>query len=187
MDDADAIERLRGLLADAGTRFIVDSRCDRFREPALAEALAVWREKANGNSAPRRSDMTPQAMRNFVKRVALFEAVPTECGTRYRARITGQEFTFAYADMTGKFIDEVVPPKYLVRWMAAVEAVQAHMGPFRMIGVPEAFDRDHSVLEMLLAPLLDDDDKPNFVLFVGNFERGRAWVDVEADEAAICK
>jgi hypothetical protein len=50
--------------------------------------------------------------------------------------------------------------------------------------VPEAFNRDHSVLEMLLAPLADDDGRMNSVLFVGSFERGRAWADVVADEAA---
>jgi hypothetical protein len=184
MGGSDAMERLKAAFADSGASLIIDGRCDRFRSPALAGALAVWRDKAGSAVAPRRSDMTPQVMRPFLKRVALFECLPGERGTvRYRARITSQEFAAAFAEMTGKFVDEVVDPKYLARWKAVLEVVQARLAPLRIIGVPQAFNRDNSVLEMVLVPLLDDDGKPNFVLFVGNFEHGRDWAEVEADEA----
>jgi PAS domain len=180
---ADVMENLRRALISAGARAFFDPQCRSFRDPVLAEALTLWRANAGSGIPPRRA-MTPQTMRAFLTKVALFERIDQPfCAYRYRARLTGPEFTRAYADMTGKFLDDVVPKAYFGRWKLMLDAVLAHGAPFRCITVPEAFNRDHSVLEMLLAPLADDAGKPNQVLFVGNFERGKVWAEVEAEEA----
>lgn len=182
MSDQANFEHIRKTAAQLGAHMLLDPHCVRFRDPALGEALEVWRAIA-GDGIPKRRDMTPKVMRPFLNKVALMERLDQPHGTfRYRARLTGQEFTLAYAEMSGKFFDEVVPKKYLARWKQLIDGVLSAMQPLRCLIVPEAFNRDHSVLEMLLAPLLDDDGKANQILFVGKFERGASWAAVAAEE-----
>jgi hypothetical protein len=120
---------------------------------------------------------------SFVKKVSIFERVPRPFGTyRYRARLTGQEFMLAYAEMSGKFLDEVLSPKYLLRWKKLGDLAFAWGAPVRYLTVTEAFSRDYSVLEHFIAPLLDEAGEATQLLFVCNFERGRAWESVVADE-----
>jgi hypothetical protein len=176
------IERFRAEMTALGARFIIDTKCDRFRDPDLTEALRIWREHCEAGGIPKRRDFTPQVMRPFLKKVAMFERVEQSFETyRYRARLTGQEFTLAYAEMSGKFIDEVLSAKYLVRWKKLGDVVLAWGGPVRYLTVTEAFSRNHSILEHFIAPLLDDAGKPTQLLFVCNFERRCEW-DVIASE-----
>src|SRR5512132_333026 len=60
-----------------------------FDSPLLREALSVWREKAGDHPWPRREDMTPRAMKNFLPRVAIFDVVRRPDGVRYYARLAG--------------------------------------------------------------------------------------------------
>jgi hypothetical protein len=186
MSNDAVIERFQQAMTALGARFIIDTRCDHFREPALAEALTVWQEHAGPTGIPKRRDLTPKVMQSFLKRVAVFERVDRPFGTyRYRARLTGQEFTLAYAEMSGKFLDEVLPKKFLVRWKLLGDVVLAWGKPIRYLTPTEAFSRDYSVLEQLMAPMLDDAGNATLLLFVGNFERGQDWAAVEAAEAAF--
>lgn len=167
-----------------GGKFVLDARCARFRAPVLGLALAWWREAAGPAGIPRREAMTPAVMRPFIKKIALFERVERHGGGhRYRARLTGQEFAAAYTEMSGKFVDEVVPEKYLPRWNLVADMALACQAPIRLLLLPEAFNRDHSVLECLIAPLLDETERPTQFFVVANFERGQSWAAVEAEEA----
>jgi hypothetical protein len=184
MGDDALIERFKAEMTALGARFIIDTQCARFRDPLLSEALAVWRAHCDAGGTARRRDLTPHAMRAFLKRVAVFERVAQPFNTyRYLARLTGQEFTLAYADMSGKFIDEVLPTKFLVRWKKLGDVVLAWGGPVRYLTVTEAFSRDYSVLEHFIAPLLDDAGKATQLLFVCSFERGCDWDTVVAEES----
>jgi hypothetical protein len=183
MSEDELIEQFQNEMTATGARFIADTRCDRFRDPALATALKVWREHAETTGIPKRRDLTPRIMQSFLKKVALFERIDQPFGThRFRARLTGQEFTLAYAEMSGKFLDEVVPAKALMRWTLLGNFVLSWGRPLRYLTVTEAFNRDNSVLEQLMAPLLDDAGNVTQILFVGNFERGRDWATVAAEE-----
>ncbi len=183
MSDDAVIERFQAAMSALGARFIIDTRCAHFHEPALAAALKVWQDHAGPTGLPKRRDLTPKVMQPFLKRVALFERVDQPFGTyRYRARLTGQEFTRAYAEMSGKFLDEVLPKKFLVRWKLLGDVVLAWGRPIRYLTPTEAFNREFSVLEHLMAPMLDDAGQATQILLVGNFERGRDWAEVQAEE-----
>ena len=186
MTDGALIERFKTEMTALNARFIIDTRCERFRDPDLADALTVWREHCEAGRIPRRRDLTPQVMRRFLKKVSIFERVAQPFGAyRYRARLTGQEFTRAYADMSGKFIDEVLSTKYLVRWKKLGDVVLAWGGPVRYLTVTEAFDRDYSALEHLIAPMLDDAGQTTQLLFVCNFVRGCQWDTLVAEESSF--
>jgi hypothetical protein len=182
------VERFRTEMDALGARFIVDTQCVRFRDPDLSAVLKLWHEHCGADGIPKRRELTPQVLRTFVKKVSIFERVAQPFGTyRYRARLTGQEFTLAYANMSGKFLDEILSPKYLLRWKKLGDLVLAWGGPVRYLTVTEAFSREHSVLEHFIAPLLDDGGKATQLLFVCNFERGRAWETVVAEEQKIAE
>lgn len=169
-----------------GARFIVDTQCTRFRHPALAEALEVWRRQADPQGVVARRAMTPKILQPFITKTALFERIDQPLGAyRWRARVTGQEFTLAYAEMSGKFLDEVLPPKYLLRWRSLGDLVLACGGPVRYLTVTEAFHRENSVLEHLFVPLADDAGKLSQLLLVCHFERGAEWKTVVAEEAGF--
>lgn len=184
MPDDSVIEDLRAALTNDGLQFLIDTRLQHFRHPQLAEALEFWRKRTGPDGIPVRRDFTPQTMRAFLDRVALFEGVKQPTGaSRLRARLTGREFARSYAEMSGKYIDEIVPERYRARWNLIWNAVVGFRRPFRMVQVPEAFNRKHSIVEYLLAPLLDDAGELNQVLMVCNFEFGVPWETVQAEEA----
>lgn len=180
------MEALLRALNRNGGRYIIDTGCGRFRHPALADALGVWRTHAGSSGIPRCRDLGPQVMRTFLKKIALFELVERFPGVfDYRARLTGPEFSAAYTEMTGRFFDEAVNGKYLLRFRLLADAALATRKPFRCLCVPEASKHANAILEFLLAPLLDDSDEVKQILFVGNFERGRDWASVEAEERNV--
>lgn len=172
------IDKLLVDLRDQGVKVLLDPEIVRFRNPTLAEALKLWHQKAaeGAGGIPFRRDFTPQSMRPFLQKIALFEAVKQPPDSyRLRARLTGNEFARTFAEMSGKFIDECVPAKFLRRWTLIWEALADSRRPFRGLNIPEAFGRNHSVVEWLAAPLLDDCGDLTQALLVCNFEFGGSW------------
>lgn len=184
MADSELIEQFCQNMTAWGARFILDTQCNRFRHPALAQALAVCREHAGPDGLTNRKALNPRVMQPFLKKVALFERVEHPPGPkRWRARVTGEEFTLAYAEMSGKYLDEVLQRKFLLRWKALADFVLAWGKPVRYLTVTEAFNRDNSVLEHLLVPLMGNE--LSHMLLVGHFQRGAKWDTVVAEEAAF--
>ena len=62
-----------------------------FEAQPLREALAVWRDAAKGRVLPCRVDMTPKAMKGFLRHIAIVDVVRETESTRYRLRISGTE------------------------------------------------------------------------------------------------
>jgi hypothetical protein len=75
-----------------------------------------------------------------------------------------------------------VPQEFYRRWALLFHAAQDYGRPFRVVFVPEAFGREHSVAELLLAPLLDDDGELNQFVVTLHFEFGAVWETVYAEE-----
>ena len=188
MDENSAIKNLQLALTSEGARFILDPQMTRFRAPVLGEVLAFWRSKAGPDGVPFRRDFTPQSMRSFLSNVALFEVVRQVAGpNRIRARLTGPEFGRTFSDMSLKCVDEVVPEKFYKRWTLIFDTALSYRRPFRSVFVPEAFDREHSVAEFLLAPLLDEVGEQNQFVVAINLEFGASWDAVYAAEATYLK
>src|SRR5580692_6842000 len=93
-----------------------------FRRPELTAMLALWREQMKDGAAPYRHSMTPQLLKSHLPHIAIYERVQAASGKhRYRVRLMGTKFSAVMGDFTGKFIDEAVPPQFLVRWHAALD------------------------------------------------------------------
>jgi hypothetical protein len=132
----------------------------------LREALSVWREKAGDHSWPRREDMTPRAMKNFLPRLAIFDVVKLPDRTRYRARLAGSWFEQRVVPMTGKFIDEVIPEPAVANFQSTLDLALV-VGPIRMFASGLKFqNKDYLDIEDFFAPLGDPGEPASAVLAV---------------------
>jgi hypothetical protein len=148
-------------------------RCDpdcAFSQPALKNALALWRQYA-GNGMPRRSDMTPRVLKPYLAMLALHERVAGPDGTRrYRIRLMGNTLTMVAGAKSGQHYDEFLPPDAVPIWNAMTDAVLAHGGPLRMVIRADEVDKPHLMGELFAAPLLADDGTASVVLTIGRFD-----------------
>jgi hypothetical protein len=159
--------------------------CDRtvhFDRPELAALLSLWHQKAGPSGIPARADMTPRVLKPFLRDVAIYERVSDGAGSRrYRVRLLGDTVAHVMGDLTGKFIDKAVAPKFLPRWYASLDATLAAGAPLRFLSRSDTNDMSFLVAEYFSAPLLGPDGTPSMVLGVAHYDGARGWDDVAAE------
>ncbi len=159
------------------------SLCDpelAFTDTRFRVLLSLWHGFAVGDRTPRRSDFTPRALKALLRNVAIYERVAN--GTvRYRVRVMGSAFADVMGDLSGRFIDEAVPPAFAPRWHAALDAAFEAHAPLRFIGRSDTANKSYLVAEFFEAPLIDDNGAA-MVLAAGYFAP-RPWMQVGAAEA----
>jgi hypothetical protein len=152
--------------------------CDRtlaFRRPELAAMVALWRQVAGDALVPTRIDMHPRVLKSHLPNVALYERVVVNGARRYRVRLMGTKFAQVMGDMTGKFIDETIPPKFLPRWYAALDEVLDWGVPLRFVSRSDTANKSFLVGEFFEAPLLGDDGSMNLIIAAGIFTAADDW------------
>jgi hypothetical protein len=172
--------------------------CEKFNARAIAEGwpslcdaalsfqrlefrvlTATWRNFAT-SQLPSRKDFTPRSLKSLLRNVVIYERV-TNGTTRYRVRLMGTAFAEIMGDLSGKFLDEAVPPQHLVRWHAALDAALEAGAPLRFVARTDTVDKPFLVGEYFEAPILTDDGSTSMILAAGMFAP-RHWADVEASE-----
>lgn len=139
-----------------------------FVTPQLKSTLAVWEAKRGTRRMPARADMTIQDLKFVLPQLALLGIVREGDRVRYKVRLMGSELDTHVLPMTGRFIDEAVPPRFAEKWCALWgQAVEAR-GPIRTAARVEFRERRSTVAETFYAPLADDGETPD-VLMVANF------------------
>jgi hypothetical protein len=134
-----------------------------FKHRALVDLLGIWRRFALQGSVPRRVDLTPRLLRAHLGDIAIYER-SGESGERYRMRVMGMRLSAVLGDLTGKYLDEAVPKKFLKRWHAAPDAVLEAGAPLRFLSRAEIADKPFITGEYLMAPLLGDGGERDTVL-----------------------
>ena len=124
-----------------------------FENPALAGALALWREKAKGRTMPARSDMTARLMKPYMPHMSLLEKVGTPKGPRYRVRLHGTALASYAGDLTGKFLDEMIPPSLIGSYTDVYDTVLELLEPMRVVRDFQVPELDYLAGESLIAPL----------------------------------
>ena len=72
----------------------------------LRTLYAYWAGKKGARLAPRRSDIDPAEMKNFLRYVFLLDIV--DIPLRFRFRLAGTEIVSRYGEeVTGRFLDEI--------------------------------------------------------------------------------
>ena len=141
-----------------------------FHAPHLREALAVWRSAAKGRVIPCRADMTPRAMKGFLRHILLVDAVTTPAGQRLRLRISGTEIERVLGRLQSGFLEDVVPEPYFTRWRDVINLALSTKSPLRVFGKVEFRARSYLSAELFLGAMGLYPEAPSSVLVVAHFE-----------------
>lgn len=134
-----------------------------FSQPRYDQLVAVWREKSAGRKMPRRSDLTPRDLKDYLRDLLLCNRISVN-PSRYMWRLIGSTVAEILGNYTGKTFEESIPPQQLERWIESSDMILSSEIPWRMRGRVHVGGRDYLDAENLYLPLADDNDKPAFIL-----------------------
>jgi hypothetical protein len=147
----------------------VGERSLAFVTPQLKRILQVWEAKRGVRTAPCRGDFGLRDLSFALPNIAVLAVVREGARVRFRVQMMGSQLDAYIAPMTGKFIDEMVPPEFAEKWASlwggAVETrrVQRSVGRVKFGGKP------YYVAESLFGPLATDGEHPDGVLVATYF------------------
>lgn len=172
-------QALNEAAAQNGWPMLCDERCD-FSSPMLDDLLGLWHAEA-GSGVPARNVLTARKLQPFMRDIAIYERIGAGDQRRYRVRLMGSGIVHHYGEMTGKYIDEVVPEKFLPRWYGLADVSLMALKPMRLLVRADTFDKSYMVAEYFCAPLAADGGIEKFVLVGIVFDGRRPWTVVEAE------
>lgn len=165
--------------ADGAWPILCDEGCN-FEHAMLAELLVLWQSEAAAGIPPRTA-LTARKLQPFMRNIAIYERIGEGTQRRYRVRLMGSGIVQYYGELTGKYIDDVVPEKYLARWYGISDLPLLAQKPVRYVLRADTFDKSYMVAEYLSAPLLSDSGLAKFILLGMIFDGRRPWSVVEAE------
>jgi hypothetical protein len=134
-----------------------------FRDPIHNELLNLWRTKAGDRKMPKRSDMTLRDLKGVLRHLLILERVDQN-PSKFRFRLVGTGLTAMAGELTGKTIEEVVPPEHLARWIECCDLVLEGGQPLRFLGRVHLQGKEYLNAENLYVPLANDNDEPAFAM-----------------------
>jgi hypothetical protein len=128
-----------------------------FTRPATIKALEYWRTCKGDRAMPSRADISPSALRTVLPQIGLVD-VPAagDRPTAYTVRLAGDAITQVFGPLTGKPIDEFLPPEILERWIACFDTARTSAAPVRAASRIAYQNKTWLQSEVLLAPLGQD-------------------------------
>ncbi len=139
--------------------------------PTLAALWTYWRERRGGRRMPRRRDIDPVHIPKLLPYLQLVERIEPE--RRFRYRLTGSAIVEAYGrELTGKFIDEVIPPE---RRRVAEGHYSLVFDTCRPIYVQNKYTSTKSVdivATRIILPLSENDAAVSMLIMAQTFDYG---------------
>ena len=112
---------------------LYDASCQ-FGHAELSKLLSLWRSMTGRGGIPRRRDMTARLLRPYMRMLSLYERVLADDGARrHRVRLMGSAVVQVLGELTGHFLDEVVPEEFLPRWCPMIDVPLAAGAPMRLL------------------------------------------------------
>lgn len=150
------------------------SVCDRtlaFDSPELIAGLKVWRDKSGDREMPARKDMDLRSVKAFLRNLLILECVrQPDGGMRYLVRLFGTGLVeTAGGEATGRYMDQLINPARLSRWVAGYETLLAERKPLRIVSWFEMPHISYLKAESLMAPLSDDAKTVTGIFVLSNF------------------
>jgi hypothetical protein len=129
-----------------------------FECPELKEALRYWQSRCGGRTRPARANMNPAGMTKFLPLVTLVD-VHQRAGAKreYRIRLAGSNVEQVYGNLTGRLIEDALPPAIAERWRNCLDIAYEADRPLRLAGQAAIANKRWLTGEILLAPLGDPD------------------------------
>jgi hypothetical protein len=159
------------VVADASLSFVT---------PGLAQVNALWHEKRGGRTMPSRGDFYLRDLKDISPHLGFAEVVRDGCSIRLKAKLVGTELDrFIGGRVTGRFLDEIAPPRFAQKWVALWLPAMENRVPTRTVGRVEYADRKFYLSEAFRAPLSEDGETVDTLMLVDYFHyvRGGAGDD----------
>lgn len=147
--------------------------------------LEVWRARCRPGRLPSRADFGARELKPFLRNVVILDVVPHQMRRRYLHRLVGSAIAARMGEMTGKFLDEILPPPVLEKTAAFFDAVIEQRCPLRAVNDYDLESISHTRGEIFLAPLADDGATPNMLLTVSYIAARSAGPTALSARAAI--
>jgi hypothetical protein len=125
-----------------------------FDKPELTRFVSVWEEQRGDRLMPSRGDMQARALKHLLNRVILFERIKADDNRRYHVRLMGTGLSPIWGDLTGKYVDEAIPPHLQPRWHAFLDVTIAHRAPMRFVSRVDYQEKHFLTVEIAAAPLM---------------------------------
>jgi hypothetical protein len=156
-----------------------------FRRREFSGLVEIWRENALPQGIPKRANITHRSLGSLLASVAIYQRIPVREGVfRYRVRMIGSVLAEMLGDMTGRFLDESVPARFLPRWQATLDACFAARSPLRFLTRSDSLNKSHVLGEYFAAPLLSENGTTDLVLAAGHHSAEKSWTESCAKEIA---
>jgi hypothetical protein len=127
-----------------------------FESRELKEALKYWQSCCGGHSRPARASMNPAGMTKFLPLITLVDVHQPAGGARgYRIRLAGSNVEQIYGNLTGRLIEDALPPAIAARWRNCLDIAYEADRPLRLTGQAAIGNKRWLTGEILLAPLGD--------------------------------
>lgn len=128
-----------------------------FRCAESSAASAYWQSKLRDRTMPARADIDPIEMRAFLPHVGLIET-PDGSTARpdYRITLAGTAIEEVLGPLTGRLLQEAVPPVIARRWRSLYDVVMKEAVALRAVTRVSWADRNYLMGECLAAPLSSD-------------------------------
>jgi hypothetical protein len=129
-----------------------------FSRQPTQRACAYWHSLCGDRKMPRRHELSPAQMREFLQNVNLIDVVcdPSEAPPDFRVSLQGQHGTEVYGQVANRQLEEVLPPHVVKRWREAFLTCFQAARPVRFCSKMLIGGRVWIEGEALLAPLGDD-------------------------------
>ena len=157
MVEANSSTRTRGMAFDWNLQA---------KQPAIIRARDYWRLRCGDRPMPNRADLEPAAMRSFTEHVGLVEIRRNNgADVDYFIRRAGTRWEAVFGPMTGRLIQEFLPPEIETRWRQVFDAVCKARAPLRVTTDILFQNKSWLQAEMFLGPLGDAEVAMLFVAF----------------------
>lgn len=130
------------------------------KTPQLKRALEVWNEKRGARRMPARSDFDIRDLRFTLPQLSIVQIVREGERLRYKIRLMGTSLDQHLAPITGKFVDEAVPPHFVERWVSIYMSALSIRAPMRISSRVAFRDQLYLIGEGLMLPLSEDGETP---------------------------
>jgi hypothetical protein len=129
-----------------------------FSRQPTQRACAYWTSLCTDRSMPRRQDLSPSKMRDYLPNVNLIDIVfdSSEGAPDFRVSLLGQHGTEIYGQVANRRLEEVLPPHVVQRWRQAFLTCFQAARPVRFCSKMLIGGRAWLEGEAFLAPLGDD-------------------------------
>ncbi|HEX3664440.1 MAG TPA: PAS domain-containing protein [Rhizomicrobium sp.] len=141
-----------------------------FTRQPTQRACAYWHTLCGDRKMPRRQELSPSGMREFLANVNLIEVISSsaEAAPDFRVSLQGQHGTEVYGQVMNRPLEEVLPAHVVKRWRETFLTCFRAVRPVRFCSKMLIGGRAWLEGEALLAPLGDAETgvQALFVAFV---------------------